>query len=198
MSSNRCYLCGKSFEVDNHPEFTLCQSCFDDMTSYDVPFIPRAYLKKKLRDAKSRAKKHNLEFNLDLQFLEELVSSKACMVTAIPYNLGGRGGSKVFPFMPAIDRIDPSKGYTKDNCRLVCNIVNTAKLDWPDSILGDTYKMIKMLSTAPKQIALSRLLQSVDDMFASTKFRDMMERGCMNYFMNEISNNVEQVRKEFF
>lgn len=198
MSSNRCYLCGKAFEVQNHPEFTLCQSCFDDMTSYDVPFIPRAYLKKKLRDAKSRAKKHGFEFDIDLKFLEELVSSKCCMVTGIPYNLGSRGGSKTYPFMPSIDRIDPSKGYTKDNCRLVCNIVNTAKLDWPESILSETYKMVKMLSTAPQQIALYRLLQSVDDMFASAKFRDMMDRACMGYFMNTISENVENVRKEFF
>ena len=198
MSSNRCYLCGKSFEVENHPEFTLCQSCFDDMTSYDVPSIPRAYFKKKLRYTKHRAKKNGLEFDIDLKFLEELSSSRACMVTGIPYNLGGKGISKIFPYMPAIDRIDPAKGYTKDNCRLVCNIVNVAKLDWPDSIRGDTYKLLQMLSTAPRQFALYRLLQSIDDMFASYKFRDMMEKGCMNYLMNEISGNVDQVRKEFF
>jgi hypothetical protein len=30
----------------------------------------------------------------------------------------------MFPFSPSIDRIDSNKGYTKDNCRLVCTIVN--------------------------------------------------------------------------
>lgn len=36
------------------------------------------------------------------------------------------------PYQPAIDRIDSSLGYTEDNCRLICHMVNIARADYDD------------------------------------------------------------------
>ncbi len=36
------------------------------------------------------------------------------------------------PYYPAIDRIDSSKGYTKDNCQLVLSIFNMLKLNYDE------------------------------------------------------------------
>jgi len=33
------------------------------------------------------------------------------------------------PYYPVIDRIDCTKGYTQDNCQLVCWMFNNAKAD---------------------------------------------------------------------
>jgi hypothetical protein len=39
------------------------------------------------------------------------------------------------PWTASIDRIDCSKGYTFDNCRLVCAAVNVALNSWGESVL---------------------------------------------------------------
>lgn len=45
-------------------------------------------------------------------------------------------------FRPSVDRIDNSKGYTKDNCRVVAVIYNKAKSDYNDE---DVLKMAKSM-----------------------------------------------------
>ena len=34
------------------------------------------------------------------------------------------------PYAPSLDRIDPKRGYTPDNVRLVVFAINTMLLDW--------------------------------------------------------------------
>jgi len=46
------------------------------------------------------------------------------------------------PWVAHIDRIVPEKGYTEDNCRLVCAMYNIAKKNWTDK---DVIKMAKGL-----------------------------------------------------
>lgn len=50
---------------------------------------------------------------------------KGCAVTDLPFRLTAQG--KPNPYSPSVDRIDPSKGYLKNNCRLVLYGVNSLK-----------------------------------------------------------------------
>lgn len=47
-----------------------------------------------------------------------------CEVTGVDLVLSNRNFN---PYTASIDRIDPSKGYTKDNVRIVCLIYNYCK-----------------------------------------------------------------------
>lgn len=74
--------------------------------------------------ALQRSKKNCLGFDLDRDFIFQKLLVGTCEVTGIPFDLTG-GERK--PHTPSIDRIDPSRGYTKDNVQLVVWIYNAAK-----------------------------------------------------------------------
>lgn len=84
---------------------------------------------------RTRARKRGLEFNLD-QFLPELqarIDLGLCEVTGEPFDLSpGRKFSS-----PSLDRIDPKKGYTFENTRIVLNLVNAAMGDWGEEVLAE-------------------------------------------------------------
>jgi len=92
---------------------------------------------KLLSATRNRAKKKQLEHNLDREWVYEKLKPMICNVTNIPLTLEKYENRKYHanPFNPSIDRIDSSKGYTKDNCRIVCFIYNMAKCDYDDSIV---------------------------------------------------------------
>jgi hypothetical protein len=73
--------------------------------------------------AKKRSKTNNIEFSLDREWVIEKVKSGNCEVTGLPFELTtGRNA-----FAPSLDRTDPTKGYTKDNVKVVVWCYNTAK-----------------------------------------------------------------------
>jgi hypothetical protein len=82
-----------------------------------------------LSAAQSRARKNNLDINIDLNFLLSLYEKQngKCKLTNLEFTFEPKGVETNYnPFNPSIDKIDHSKGYTKDNVRLVCTIVNLA------------------------------------------------------------------------
>jgi|TARA_R110002073_G_scaffold255108_1_gene417733 hypothetical protein len=89
-------------------------------------------------DAKERAKKKNMDFNLvkkDIHFPE------VCPV----FNIKLEHGRKDWKNSPTIDRIDNNKGYVLDNCIVVSCIANTIKNSaTPKQILkvGNFYKKL--------------------------------------------------------
>lgn len=74
-----------------------------------------------------RAKQNGLEFNLDKEWVE--AQPLTCAVSGSRFEIPETG---MGPLTPSFDRIDPKQGYTKQNTRLVCMWVNTAKMHWPD------------------------------------------------------------------
>ncbi len=58
-----------------------------------------------------------------------------CEVSGIPFALVDQRGFKNRPFAISIDRVDNSKGYMAENCRLVCVAVNLAMNEWGVEIL---------------------------------------------------------------
>lgn len=82
-----------------------------------------------LEGIRSRCKKNRITNELDLDYLVFLYEKQngTCFSTGLPFDLSKDSRKKRFrPFSVSIDRIDPLKGYTKDNCRLVCVAFNLA------------------------------------------------------------------------
>lgn len=73
--------------------------------------------------AKYRAKKKNLEFNLEL---EDIKIPKLCPVLGIKLERN-RGGKAACPSSPSIDRIDNDRGYVKGNIKIISYKANTLK-----------------------------------------------------------------------
>lgn len=93
--------------------------------------------------AKRRAKKKKIEFELSTDFIVEMWEKQngKCALTQIEFLIPQeRTGGKASPFAPSIDRIDSSKGYEKDNVRLVCVAVNYALNEFGEEIFKQICK----------------------------------------------------------
>lgn len=73
------------------------------------------------KNAKARAKKKNLDFDLDI---EDIVIPDICPVLGIEIMSGNYG---VIANSPSIDRIDSTKGYIKTNIQVISHLANTMK-----------------------------------------------------------------------
>jgi hypothetical protein len=82
-----------------------------------------------LSAAKSRAKKHNLELNIDNKYLTNLILKCNGKCAATGLNLSAKIGC---PFKASIDRINSNKGYVKGNIRVVAAMFNFMKQDYSD------------------------------------------------------------------
>ena len=93
---------------------------------------------KKAKDAAKERRVTGMEFTLTLEEAREIYrqSGGRCAVSGLSFNETFRvPHSTRRPFKASIDRIDSSRGYTKDNVRFVCCIVNLALGDWGDDVL---------------------------------------------------------------
>ena len=71
--------------------------------------------------AKSRANKDGWEFDLTIDWVLNRVATGRCEATGIKF---GKTGT---PWVASLDRKDSNRGYTKDNCWVVCWAFNRAK-----------------------------------------------------------------------
>jgi len=78
-------------------------------------------------DAKRRAKKRGLKLQITKDWIRRKLEAGVCEVTGIPFVLDASPRS---PWSPSLDRINPERGYTYKNTRLVVWIHNTAKGTW--------------------------------------------------------------------
>lgn len=83
--------------------------------------------------AKNRAKDKLWAFDLHKDWLRKRLEAGCCEATKIPFDFGARAAAA--PFSPSIDRIDNSKGYTQDNCRVVVWLLNRARSCYTDELL---------------------------------------------------------------
>lgn len=96
---------------------------------------------KSISGAKWRAKKRNLDFDLTKEWYEKALKEA---VKKYPKILVHPTKDRRLDFWVAsIDRIDPKKGYTQSNCRIVPNAINFAKNKWTSSELKDLYTLLK-------------------------------------------------------
>jgi hypothetical protein len=83
------------------------------------------------------ARSRGLEFSLTPDDINELAKAAdgKCQITKIPFEIRFAEGERRRQWAPSLDRIDPTKGYTLDNCRLVCVAVNIAMQNWGLDVL---------------------------------------------------------------
>lgn len=83
-------------------------------------------------------KKNGIEYDLDRDWILERLRG-TCEITGLPFkhqkHVPGKSKPGPGPKSPSIDRIDPAKGYTKDNCRMVLHCVNMFKFTMSDGQL---------------------------------------------------------------
>jgi len=81
---------------------------------------------KLLQRTRKRARRKNIPFNLDVMWLMKKLSIGKCEATGIQFKMRP-SVSHLNPYLPSIDRVDSSKGYTKDNCQVVIIGYNNMK-----------------------------------------------------------------------
>jgi hypothetical protein len=74
-------------------------------------------------DAKKRSKKLNLLFDLDVDYLISIAPIN-CPIFNIKINYLSERKSRD---SPSLDKIDPKKGYTKDNVQIISDLANRMK-----------------------------------------------------------------------
>ena len=83
----------------------------------------RSRLKALINGAQSRK---NFDFSIDVDFLETLWKNQngLCVYTKLPLTIKPNQFNTI-----SIDRIDSTKGYTKENTQFICRAVNEMKMD---------------------------------------------------------------------
>lgn len=105
----------RKLRANNDPEFK------DHLRILKIENSRKNHISTMLANAKKRAEKRGLEFNLNK---EDIIIPELCPILKIPFIIGTKEN---YDFTPTIDRIDNSKGYTLDNIQIVTNKANTMK-----------------------------------------------------------------------
>jgi hypothetical protein len=95
--------------------------------------IEQSWAARMFSKAKTNASSRGLKFDLTLIQFKELLHScnGRCSVTGISL----ASFNEASPYKPSLDRIDSSKHYSLDNCRIVCSVVNIAMNKWGEKVL---------------------------------------------------------------
>ncbi len=106
--------------------------------SYWWDYTTANFEKRLLSSIKSKCKKKNIPFDITE---EDIIIPSHCPVTGIELKIRSERYKKDY-FTPSVDRIDPKKGYTKGNVRIVCLWYNTAKLMFSDEVVYELCKKV--------------------------------------------------------
>ncbi len=115
-TQRECTKCGIIFNKTSKT-VTLCNKCNSERVKCTDP------RSKMLQRAKGRAKKKGIEFNLIIDdiIIPEFCPALGCKLECKSGRSGGQKSS------PALDRIDSTKGYIKDNIQIISHFANMMK-----------------------------------------------------------------------
>lgn len=105
-------------------------------------FHPHLWVQQSVADTRKRARNKGLKFALSAAWILKRLAriGYSCELSGIAFSARRPRESHKRPWMPSLDRIDCTKGYTEDNVRIVCVAVNTLLQDWGDSVFHDLIK----------------------------------------------------------
>lgn len=104
-----------------------CDSFWAKKTYNNRKTTISGYLRQLLWGIKARAKRSNIEFTITFDDVIELYAKQQSKCAITKVTLTHAHGNGRIKTNISIDRIDNTKGYTKDNIQLVCDIVNIMK-----------------------------------------------------------------------
>jgi hypothetical protein len=81
-----------------------------------------------LKEAKRRAAKSELEFSITPLRITFALSLGVCERSGVKFDLSPHDRQTNNPFSPSIDKVDPFKGYTDENIKVVCVAYNFGKM----------------------------------------------------------------------
>jgi hypothetical protein len=94
--------------------------------------------KRILQQSRSRAKRKGIDFNLEL---EDIIIPNECPLLGLPFIIGTKDN---YEQTHSLDRVDPTKGYTKDNVWVVTKKANSMKNSaTKEELLYFAYKIIE-------------------------------------------------------
>ena len=123
-------------DINNKFRYSYCREC-------EKKRFKEAYKKdpisQMLSNSKIRAKAKKLPHNITSDDIREVwPKDNICPVLKKPFEMGFKSG-KTKSMAPSLDKIIPSKGYTKGNIVVISDIVNRLK---SDASLEDLKKII--------------------------------------------------------
>lgn len=104
------------------------------------------------RNAKKRALKNGLEFNIELR---DIHIPRKCPILKVPLICSTR-------YSPSIDRIYPDKGYTKDNIAVISTLANSMKANATPKELLIFSRNIKKYMDLFEEVEVEELPQPPD------------------------------------
>lgn len=105
----------------------------------DKRHTPQGWSKYVIVKLRSKAKQEGREFNLTP---EDISIPEYCPVLGQKLILGSGKTGRTAPYIPSIDRFDNTKGYTKDNIRVISLRANMLK---SDSTVPEIEKLLKYM-----------------------------------------------------
>ena len=91
---------------------------------------------------KRRCKRKGLKFKLTKAWYREKLN-KSCELSGLPFEFQSKK-KKRSPRAASVDRIDPAKGYTEENCRMVCICLNYLFGSWKEeAALGVVFAYLR-------------------------------------------------------
>lgn len=136
LTKKRCSKCGvvksiDQFHKDNSRNGTqrYCKKCSVNLRAVQDKSNPvQKQTCRMLNGARSRAKQKNILFNLDLDFLRSIVVSHCPILgVELAWSTNRLNGNRALPNSPSLDRIDPARGYVKDNVWIISHKANCIK-----------------------------------------------------------------------
>lgn len=96
--------------------------------------------------ARSRAREKALPMEITREWIQAKIERGACEATGIKFDQTQAQRA----FVPSLDRIDSTKGYTADNVKVVVWIHNAARNNWGDAALHSYIKQYLKFLLAKK------------------------------------------------
>jgi hypothetical protein len=149
-----CFICGETNERYFYKSrYSKCKLCTIDTQPkknisvvkqkkyYGVWYVKNS-IKSKLADAKSRARRKGFAFNLTEDIIIKQYNKQRgkCIYSNLKIKLNDDDTNEGKLF--SIDRVDSTKGYTKDNIVLTTSFINRMKLDYTIDEFFNTIKLI--------------------------------------------------------